>query len=409
MLGARLALAIASFLLLLLSAQWLGAEGRGYISLFVLGVSFSAIVSEVIAGPVLVYMVPRYHLKRLQQIAYAWSLMGSVFVFPVLWLSNTLVEGYEWLLFLACVLQAINAANHHLLLGLQKYVNYQTVILIAPLLLLSGVIIGKTLNVLSIEFYFLTYTLSHLVAFLFGSLSVMKTNSSIDSKVGIRSLFMEALKLGGYIQLANLSLLLINRLAFYILNHHSGVEHVGVYSTSLTLTESVLMIASSIAIVLYSKLANRKQGEKLGEAIIQIAWFSFLISCLPVIILLLLPQKVYVLLLGDDFVLVKDILFLLAPAVLFNAFYSIIGHYFSSSAKYRINAIIGLIGTLVAVPLAWLLIETFDIKGAAIMQSLVALIMLVLYLRKLQSMETLKLAMFKPSLTKILKAIKTID
>src|SRR5687768_10361125 len=70
--------AIFGFLVVVVTSKFLGAEGKGMTSLIITTVAIIMLVSDVIGGTVLVYLVPRTDLIKLLIPAYAWGLISCI-------------------------------------------------------------------------------------------------------------------------------------------------------------------------------------------------------------------------------------------------------------------------------------------------------------------------------------------
>ncbi|HPG33721.1 MAG TPA: 2-oxoacid:acceptor oxidoreductase family protein, partial [Lentimicrobium sp.] len=75
--ASRLVIALLNLAIIWLLARKLGAEGVGTVSLVVLGISIIQMVSALVGGSALVYMVPRHPLMQLLMPAWIWAVVVS--------------------------------------------------------------------------------------------------------------------------------------------------------------------------------------------------------------------------------------------------------------------------------------------------------------------------------------------
>ena len=75
---ARVLTAGLSFAVVWLTARYLGAAGRGQISLFLTDVSGLALLAGLVGGSSLIYLVPRRNVWLLLRPAYAWGAAVSL-------------------------------------------------------------------------------------------------------------------------------------------------------------------------------------------------------------------------------------------------------------------------------------------------------------------------------------------
>ena len=84
----RFFIAILNFLTIIITARYLGAEGRGIISLFMLNLTIIFMIGSFIGGPGLVYLVPRHDASKLLNASYVWTIFSSVTVSLLLYVFN---------------------------------------------------------------------------------------------------------------------------------------------------------------------------------------------------------------------------------------------------------------------------------------------------------------------------------
>ena len=107
-------------MLIVLTTNLFGDEGKGLVSLFVFNVSLVVMITGFIGGPTLVYLIPRYNNKHLISLSYLWAIVGTLLGGFVLY-SLDLIN-YSWLILLliSAVLQAFASANMMVLIGKEK-------------------------------------------------------------------------------------------------------------------------------------------------------------------------------------------------------------------------------------------------------------------------------------------------
>src|SRR6476469_5371250 len=76
--AARVLTAGLSFAVVWLTARYLGAAGRGQVSLFFTDVSGLALLAGLVGGSSLIYLVPRRNVWLLLRPAYAWGALVSL-------------------------------------------------------------------------------------------------------------------------------------------------------------------------------------------------------------------------------------------------------------------------------------------------------------------------------------------
>ena len=70
--------AVINFLVVILTAQYMGSTGRGEVSIMYLNVSLILLVNDLVGGGALVYMVPKIGLKKCLLPSLCWALITSI-------------------------------------------------------------------------------------------------------------------------------------------------------------------------------------------------------------------------------------------------------------------------------------------------------------------------------------------
>ena len=175
-------------------------------------------------------------------------------------------------------------------------------------------------------------------------------------------------------QVAHITQMLSFRLSYFVLDHYHGAAAVGVYSNGISLAESIWLIAKSISLVQYSRIANIDDRIEAAKLTVKLIKFSLTASLIILIPLMLLPSSFYVFIFGAGFSGTRMVIWTLAIGVLIYNFSILTGHYFSGTGRYQINALASTLGLVVSVILFFSLIPRFSIAGAGWATSLSYLI-----------------------------------
>lgn len=115
--------AISNLVTLLITAKYLGAEGRGEMAIIILGVTIVGIFQNIFSGSVLTYLIPRNSFKKLFTISSLWNLIMSltlpfILVFSDLFPAVYLID----LVFISFILGSIGQIQSALI-GFEKLDN----------------------------------------------------------------------------------------------------------------------------------------------------------------------------------------------------------------------------------------------------------------------------------------------
>src|SRR6476469_341545 len=133
--AARVLTAGLSFVMVWLTARYLGAAGRGQVSLFVTDVSALVLFIGLVGGSSLIYLVPRRNVWHLLLPAYAWAGVVSGLGALLLGWWRPCGSAYAWHLGAVTVVQAWFSVNTFLLLGRQRERAYNVLMTVQALLL----------------------------------------------------------------------------------------------------------------------------------------------------------------------------------------------------------------------------------------------------------------------------------
>lgn len=373
----KLASAAASFALLTLTTQLLGASGRGVISIVVTSVALIGLVNGFVGGASVVYLLSknkgRRYGRQIALIAYAWAAVSSAAVTLGAAMSHAVEAPLIPHLFAIGVLAAGTAINALLLLSAGSLLLYNATNVIQTLstlvffgitaLLPGGTSIGWYLAALYVA-YFLCLVLT------FWRLTSVGAGLEDDgSEPRLAETIGSAFRHGGLAQVGNLLMFISYRLSFYILGAHEGTASVGIYSVAVMLSESLWMISGSFAIVLYAHASRSENNAELVDRTLRYSKFCALVSLVCVAVLLAVPQAVFAKVFGAEFGAVKACVGALCVGMISTSAGTIVNHYFAGLGMYGINARIALVGFVVSVAGNVILVPSLGLIGAGVTAS----------------------------------------
>ena len=195
--GSRFLMALISLILLLLSSNYLGAEGLGSIGLIVLGISIIQLLNNFVNGGGLIYYTPRFPILKLFGVAYLWIAITILVFIPIILFTPLFIKEYAWdILLLGIILSAVSTHNH-LLLGKEKVKFFnlislsQSIIQLISLLYLFFVLDKKSVDSFILSTY-ISYSISLVISFLF-LVTHLKNKASNQEKVPFFGLFKKTL------------------------------------------------------------------------------------------------------------------------------------------------------------------------------------------------------------------------
>ena len=354
--------AVINFIILIFSSKYLGVSSRGEISILILNIAVIQIINEIFTGYSLVYFIPNYNLKKIFVTGLLYTLVACSLSNSVFFVIKKQLPNYEWASYIVSLIIILNTFNCVIILGKEKIKLYNFLNIIQPIILLVGLIISTSiLKNYTFTAFFIPMFVSFVVAFVISLIATIKLISLSKQKIEYSN---ASIFTNGFIcQMAVLTHIACNRYSYYLLP--SSAE-VGLYSSASSLIESILIISNAISPVLLSKIAN--QGDTISNRLITLSLskVSFIVSCLGIAVIAILPNSFFIFMLGKDFSSIKYYMLLYGPGILMISFTAIISHYFSGIGKLKTILLCNTIGFVATISLAPLLIKKLNVEGAAI-------------------------------------------
>jgi O-antigen/teichoic acid export membrane protein len=376
----RITVSVFNFAIIILTAKLMGAEVRGSISLCMLAIAIAGLINEIIGGPAVVYLVPRYSNKSIAKFSYMWATGISLTCSLLLGLFNF----YDFSLYpfvAACSLMlCLGSIHQFLLLGHQKISAFNHIALLQSIILFLvfiGFIFQKQYQ---IQVYFYALLIAYTMAFVLG----LKFTSFIwiSGEEGLQKPTIKVLFNNGFLtQLASLTHLLSSRITFYYSSHFFTLAFVGVLSTAVSITEAAMLFSSSVALITASTVSNQTDKSKAANTTLQLIKLSLLISFCILLVLCIFPEDMMSTIFGKDFKGIKVIIFTLVPGALASSISQVISHYYSGLGKFKVNTTVGFISLIVSIIAGILYLKTTSILLPGFIISSSAIVAMIYFVR----------------------------
>lgn len=366
--GSRAMIALMNVLIVFMNARYLGATGLGLVALIILGITIILLVNNILGGTSLVYLVPREDNFKLLVPGYLWAILVMILFWGVFCFVDLVPKEYHNHVLLLSFLFSMAQVNLNLLLGKEKIRVYNVITFLqylAQLLyLLVFFILLKTRDVMTVV---QSLYCSYGFVFLASLLVVMGFVKRSDLR-GLMGVVKQIFSLGYLIQLAYICQMLNYRLSYYIIRYFAGGAALGMFSFGNQLAEGTWIIGKSIATVQYARISNTTDMDYARRLSLGLLKVTFMATLALVMLILLLPGKVYMIF-GKDFTGTRIIVASLGIGILANAVSMMLSHYFAGLGKPRYNLFGSLLGLMVTLSLGFWLIPRYGILGAGITAS----------------------------------------
>jgi O-antigen/teichoic acid export membrane protein len=373
--SSRLFITCINFIVILLTARYLGAEGRGVISLIILGITINLLVSNIFGGSAISYLAVRVQVYKLVAPAYTWAVISSFLITSILITIKLIPAVYAPHLFFLSVLQSFYNVHLNLLIGKghikeHNLVNsLQVAVLVLLLCFLLFVLQQRTVYSYLIALYCsLGFSFFLSLFFLRDEVKMFPIRDGLDQ-------WKRILSNGYIIQIANIAQLLNYRLSYYLLDHFTNADEggkkiVGVYSTAVAIAEAVWLIGRSMGLVQYTKIVKGEDDNNAINLSLRFGKISFLLTIVILLPVIILPSGFYKMLFGNDFGNIQEILLYLSPGILSFGMALMYSNYFAGLGLNTVNLKGSLTGLAISISAGIFLVPEFGMRGAAITASL---------------------------------------
>lgn len=355
--SSKIAIAIMTLVLIVVNANYFGAEGVGTIGLVILCISILQMLSSFAGGGALIYLTAHYPIKKMALVYLLWTLFVSFWGTLLLHYFKMIPESYAIHVAVLSFLLSVYSFSTSILIGREQIKLFNIISLFQIIILLSGVFMLYnifSLNDLRIYFYSLyaAYGISALIA------TIVSFRFFENGKTGsFKKVTIEMFKYGSYVFAASFMQLMNYRLSYFFIDQFGSRATLGIYDSGIKLSEGIWIIPKSLAVVEYSKISNSSDNVfniKLAISFIKVA---FLITILAVGILCLIPENWFTTILSKDFTGIKYGIISISLGIVTFSISIILSHYFSGIGKIYHNTISSGIGLILTVVLNLLFIK----------------------------------------------------
>ena len=403
----KVATAAITLGIVILTTRVLGTEGRGTVSLISADIGIILLFIQIIGGPSLVFLVPRFNTFHLLICSVVWSLFMPLFLILGLHFLGIVEQGFNLYLTVICMIQGISSACQIMLLGHERINIYNLLMFTQTLIHFLGLgflffVLGKN----DTESFMWSLMFCNLITMLIG----LYLNYKLFNNFSLFNFWItarEAFKRGFIVQFSNIIQFLNYRLSFFFLSPF--LSHLGLFSISLVLAEAVWLLGNSISLVQYSKISNEKNREESVKISFNMAKISFWATLASVIMLLILPEFIYSFVFGKEFGGARYPTMALCPGILAIGVGMSFSHHFAGIGKFKINNIAAIIGLAVKIPCCLLLVSKYKEIGAAIACSLsyiASCVFLFIMFKKETGFKLYNLLISKSEMSEVIKLLK---
>jgi hypothetical protein len=353
--GWQIAKAAISFGVVVVYSRYLGASGRGQMSILLLYLQVSLMFGELFAGSAMANWLVKYKSAEILPWVAAFSLgvlmvSGGVlhFLCHISWglLIPLMVQGLSlaWLNIQYNIYQSQGwiGRRNKLQVALEG-LKFLSLLLVAFCIPAQDVI---SLNIQSILEVLATVTFGILCFSIFKTINIWKLAFPIMPPP--QGVFFEGL----WAQLGHFMLFLVMKSPLWFIAYLLGDSEAGVFANALLIADTVWIFSGSFGTVIHSRVLRNSSKvfhERLIRRYIDFSLLGTLIICTVVTII---PNGIFTMVFGENFTMLKMEFVWLIPGIVFSAMSTAIGNYLHAMNRFKAllkNHFIAFVVLLVAV------------------------------------------------------------
>lgn len=367
----RLLVMMLTLAVVVMNTNILGDEGQGTAALIQLGILLLVSLTNFIAGGAVVYLTPRFAPRSLLLPAYLWSVIVCVLFYPLLKWSAIVPEAHVLDVCILGLMQALFTFHLQISMGRERIRRFNLIVGLQAFVLAGALAILFFIEQQqSITSYITALYLSFGITLLLSvtaSLRYLRTPTDLNFFAALRELW----QYGRFAQAGNILQLLNYRSNLYLLERllTSGRGAVGVFSIGLYAGEAVWSIGKSLSLVQYARISNSTDAAYNKRLTIHFLYLSGVSAMMLTLVMLVIPESVYLAIFGADMVGLYAVLCWIAPGIVANSLSMIIAHHFSGTGRHSRNTLSSALGLCAMLGSGIPLILALGLSGAAIAAS----------------------------------------
>lgn len=368
----RVMVSLLNFIVVAISAKYMGAEARGNITLIMVAITFSNVLHQFVGGNPLVYFARKTALKNLLIPSYLWAFISSAVVTFLLVAFKQLPQEFAMHVFVLSVIQSLLSTHLTLLLSFEKIKEQNLIIFFQAMLTATSLafllFVLKSNTVLD---YLIALYVAYGCCFIISTGVLLLHQMPITNEIPFsKALLKSLLNYGLVIQSTNIIQLFNYRLSYFIINAYQGTAALGVFSTAVAVGESVWLFSKSLTNVQYPKIVHATDSDFKINITIKYAKVALLTTALLMLLLVFMPSPFYQYVFGKQFEPLKMILCYLAPGLIAMGYTSLYAHYFSGISRNLINLLASTAAVFLTIAAGFYFIPKYGSVGSCLVFNL---------------------------------------
>ncbi len=383
----KVIVAAVGLLTVIVTSKFLGAQGRGAVSLFTASIALVQIFCDFGSSSALINLSYRINQWKLWLSAVWWIFgicaFATVFAF---FLETSFIH---WVPLSALLFSILNL-NNLLLMGNRKVNQRNILLVVQPVLLLAFFSIFIQFNLFAWATYPLAFTLSLLLTLLVSFLWIAPHLRDSKKQLAVFQFETQILSQGLWVQGGQAIQFLNYRINFFILVFFMGTAALGIYNNAIVVAESLWILGHSLGQMLHMKILNSDSSIAQRNLAMRMLLISFAGTSLMLGVLLLIPTSFWEWLFSKEFIEVKHLFYWLAPGILVFSISNILNHFFHAKNQFKFIFCVNLIGLCFGVGVSVICIPLYGLAGACIAWSAALFVSMLMYVLRFFSAHNLQ-------------------
>jgi len=355
-----------------LYSRWMGAAGRGELSLLLFYVNLVMIANEYVGGSSLANLVPKYGVRNLNPTAFLWSIFVVIIAFfGFLFMGQSTNIALALSTFSLCLAQLTIHYNYYQGLGRVFQRNYLQLLLELLKLILwiaiAWIAFGpyncsELINTNTAIYIFL---ISTFLVWMFSEYLLRKEIGWVHKNKRV-PIVGELFKLGFWAQNGQLIQFLNYRLVLMFIDKKLGLSETGIYSNALLIADTIWIFGNSFGTIAHMRMLQSNNAVFRADITIRYAAVALAGTILACLFLVAVPNAVFVFIFGHDFESLKFTTLWFIPAVVALGLSTVFSHYLHATNQFKKLLFANAMGLCIQVGIGFWLIPIWGLKGACV-------------------------------------------
>jgi O-antigen/teichoic acid export membrane protein len=351
--------ALLGLAVVVITSRYLGAEGRGVISLMMSLIAFLQLFCDFGSNSALINL--SYHIpqRRLWLSSILWVFITCILAYvPALMFTHI-----RYILFvpLAAFLYSFVNINSLLLMGNRRVSRRNLVMLVTPVLLLAGFASLFFFTDTGADAYPLSLLISLIISGLISWLMLRDKLSPVQEQFRFER---QVISHGFWVQGGHAIQFLNYRLNFFLVVYLLNEASLGIYNNVIVLAEAVWILGHSMGQMQHMKILNTSDITLHVGLTNKFIRINFIGSLGLMLVLVFIPDVFWTWIFSDDFSGMGHLLVYLLPGVLSFSLSNIINHFLHAKNQFRSIMLANIAGLLTGLTGSVFLIPAKGLEGA---------------------------------------------